>query len=222
MKTRPAQDTHASPQITSPDALSIRDGLPIRDDLSIRDDLTIRVVRSKRRRKTVEARLLNWHTLEIRVPAHLSEEQVERITQDMVQRTLQNRRKMRNYASDETLEQRAARHNQRYFEGKLRWRSIRFVSNQRQSFGSCSPGRGNIRISDRLRHAPTFVLDYVIIHELAHLLQPNHSPAFWELVYRYPRTERARGYLMAMELEQMDDADTSVNDITEEDEEHES
>jgi len=204
VKTRPTQDETESPQTASP------------------EDLAVRVVRSKRRRKTVDARLLNWHTLEIRVPAHLPDAQVERITQEMVARVLRKRRKMRNYASDETLEQRATRYNNQYFEGKLHWRSIRFVSNQQRRFGSCSPARGNIRISDRLRHVPAFVLDYVILHELAHLLQPNHSPAFWELVYRYPKTERARGYLMAMELEQINDSDTSANDITEEDEEHES
>ena len=54
---------------------------------------------------------------------------------------------------------------------------------------------GDIRICQDLANMPTFVLDYVIVHELAHLLVPDHSPEFWELVERYPKTERARGYL---------------------------
>ena len=42
---------------------------------------------------------------------------------------------------------------------------------------------------------PSWVLDYVLVHELAHLRVPGHGPKFWALVDRYPRTERARGYL---------------------------
>ncbi len=65
--------------------------------------------------------------------------------------------------------------------------------------------RGTIRISDQLASMPTFVQDYVIIHELAHLLEPNHGPKFWELVYQYDRTERARGFLMGAGFKSEDD-----------------
>lgn len=75
------------------------------------------------------------------------------------------------------------------------------MSNQNKRHGSCAPGRGTIRISHRLATMPRFVLDYVIVHELAHLAQPNHGREFWLLVNQYPKTERARGYLMAAGLE---------------------
>ncbi|MGI8913207.1 MAG: M48 metallopeptidase family protein, partial [Chloroflexota bacterium] len=58
-----------------------------------------------------------------------------------------------------------------------------------------------IRLSDRLAQVPDWVRDYVIVHELAHLLRADHSPAFWRLVQRYKLAERARGYLMALGLE---------------------
>jgi predicted metal-dependent hydrolase len=64
-------------------------------------------------------------------------------------------------------------------------------------WGSCTPATGDIRLSDRLARFPTWVLDYVIVHELAHLVVPDHSADFWKLVARYPKAERARGYLIA-------------------------
>ena len=48
------------------------------------------------------------------------------------------------------------------------------------------------------------------MHELAHLIEANHGPRFWKVVNRYPRTERARGYLMAIGLEDLDDASTNT------------
>ena len=54
-----------------------------------------------------------------------------------------------------------------------------------------------MRLSSALARFPDWVVDYVIVHELAHLEQPNHTPEFWRLVERYPKAERARGYLLA-------------------------
>lgn len=164
----------------------------------------IRVVRSARRKKTISAKLLNWYTLEVRAPADISEGELQRAIDDLVRRMQAKRGRMRRFSSDEELQRRAVRLNRALFDGQLQWRSIRFVTNQQQRFGSCTPARGTIRISHRLAGAPDFVLDYVIVHELAHLLEPNHSARFWELVYRFERTERARGYLMALAME--DDA----------------
>jgi predicted metal-dependent hydrolase len=60
-----------------------------------------------------------------------------------------------------------------------------------------------IRISHQLAPMPRFVLEYVVMHELAHLIEGNHGPKFWKLVNQFPHTERARGYLMAMGLKKM-------------------
>ena len=67
-------------------------------------------------------------------------------------------------------------------------------------WGSCTPATRTIRLSTRLAAFPDWVIDYVIVHELAHLVVHGHGPDFWDLVNRYPRTERARGYLIAMEV----------------------
>jgi hypothetical protein len=46
---------------------------------------------------------------------------------------------------------------------------------------------------------PEYVVDYVLVHELVHLLEPGHDARFWSLVARYPRAERARGFLEGVE-----------------------
>lgn len=79
--------------------------------------------------------------------------------------------------------------------------SVRWVDNQQWRWGSCTPGDGSVRLSTRLAGYPPWVIDYVIVHELAHLRVASHGPDFWALVGRYPRTERARGFLMAKGLE---------------------
>jgi beta-lactamase regulating signal transducer with metallopeptidase domain len=96
------------------------------------------------------------------------------------------------------LERRARLINRRYFGGRLSWNSIAYAPQQRL-WGSCTFTAGVIRISDRGERLPGWVLDYILVHELAHLVHADHSPAFWELVARYPLTERARGYLMAQD-----------------------
>jgi Protein of unknown function DUF45 len=72
---------------------------------------------------------------------------------------------------------------------------VRWVPTMSTRWASCTPADGTIRVSERLRDAPGWVVDYVLVHELAHLLEPGHDKAFWAWVRRYPRTERAMGYL---------------------------
>jgi predicted metal-dependent hydrolase len=75
--------------------------------------------------------------------------------------------------------------------------SIRWADAMQSLWGSCTPSTGAVRLSTRLAAFPDWVVDYVLVHELAHLAVADHSPAFWALVERYPLTERARGYLIA-------------------------
>ena len=83
----------------------------------------------------------------------------------------------------------------RYLADAARPTSVRWVGNQMSRWGSCTPADGTIRVSERLKGMPGYVLDYVLLHELAHLLRPAHDREFWRLLAAYPRVERARGYL---------------------------
>jgi predicted metal-dependent hydrolase len=100
--------------------------------------------------------------------------------------------------SDEQLLRRAHDLADRYLDG-VRPTSIRWVTNQARRWGSCSPSTGRIRLSSRLQGFPDWVVDSVIVHELAHLIEPSHSPAFRELVARYPRQPEADAFLAGFE-----------------------
>jgi predicted metal-dependent hydrolase len=164
--------------------------------------MKVEVVRSARRRKTVQARAVNG-VLRVSIPASMTKVEEDRWVTEMV------RRIERRQATDEIdLERRAG-------ELAARYRlptpdSIRWVTNQEWRWGSCTPSDRTIRISARLVGEPGWVLDYVIVHELAHLAIRGHTRQFWALVERYPRAERARGFLMARGFETEPETDTET------------
>ena len=159
----------------------------------------VRVVRSARRRRTISARIVQGE-LVVFIPDTLSKAEENAWVERMVDR-VRLKELSRGLVDDDTLERRARELNRQYFDGKLKWTSIRYVTNQSGRYGSCSPRSGTIRISHKLAEMPRWVLDYVLVHELAHLVRADHSPAFWRLVNRYPLTERARGFLIARGLD---------------------
>ena len=159
----------------------------------------VKIMRSAKRKKTVSAELKNGE-LVVRAPARMSDRELAPIIEKLQKRL--RKKTNRIPKTDEDLEAMAQQLHQTYFSGRLKWQSIRCVTNQNRRFGSCTPSLGTIRLSDRLASMPDWVLKYVIVHELAHLEEANHGPNFWALVNRYPLTERARGYLMAIGLEE--------------------
>jgi len=76
-------------------------------------------------------------------------------------------------------------------------REIRWADDMTSQWGSCTPSTSTIRLSSRLAAFPNWVLDYVIVHELAHLVVLGHNDEFWKIVHQYPKAERAIGYLIA-------------------------
>ena len=155
----------------------------------------VRIVTSRRRRRTVAARLRSG-VLEVMVPALMPVAERERWAELMKARI--ERQMLRRRPTDERLELRAQALNGRYFGGKLRWTSVGFTDTT-SLWGSCTFTSGAIRVASRLAKFPDWVLDFVLMHELAHLVHSDHGPAFQELLDRYPLAERARGYLLAAE-----------------------
>ena len=135
--------------------------------------------------------------LEVRVPLWMPESERQQWAQRMLARIERQLRRAR--PTDADLDERARRLNRDLFGSRLRWASIAWAPNQLHRWGSCSIQSGVIRIAERLQELPLWVLDYVIVHELAHLEVAPHNDRFWQLVNRYPLTERARGYLLAID-----------------------
>lgn len=127
------------------------------------------------------------------IPARMSEAEEQRWVTVMLDKLAAQESKR--VLGDAELTERAARLSEQYFDGRARPASVRWVTNQNTRWGSCTPAEGSIRLSHRLQGMPEYVVDYVLVHELAHLLVPGHGPRFWRLLEAYPRTERARGYL---------------------------
>jgi len=152
----------------------------------------VEVRRSRRRVRTVTA-FREGGRMVVAIPARFTRAQEREWVRVMVTRlTVQDQRRR---PSDERLEARARELSDRYLGGRARPSSIVWSARQGRRWGSCTPADGRIRISTRLQGMPAWVLDYVILHELAHLLHGGHGPEFWALVEAYPRTERARGFL---------------------------
>ncbi len=164
--------------------------------------MEIKVIRSPDRKKTIQAKIVG-ETLVIYLPTGLHREEEGKLIEKMKQKIEKKRLKIQ-ANKDDYLKKRFDEFNKMYFGGKLTVTSIEFVSNQRWVRGSCTPSKGTIRISHKLLEMPKWVLDYVIMHEMSHLLHPNHSKAFWSKVGEYKFSERARGFLMAKGMEEFD------------------
>ncbi|MFD5271289.1 M48 family metallopeptidase [Streptomyces sp. NPDC058335] len=153
----------------------------------------IEVRRSARRRRTVSAYREGDRTV-VLIPARMSEAEEQRWVSVMLDK-LAAQESRRRVPGDAELAGHAERLSAQYLGGRARPTTVRWVTNQNTRWGSCTPAEGSIRLSHRLKGMPEYVIDYVLLHELAHLLVPGHGPDFWRLLEAYPRTERARGYL---------------------------
>ncbi len=152
----------------------------------------VEVRRSRRRSRTVAAWREGERTI-VAIPARFTRAQEKEWVDRMVERLESQERRRR--PSDEELAARAAELSTRYLGDRARPTSVRWSTNQGKRWGSCTPADGSIRISDRVRGMPSWVIDYVLLHELTHLLHAGHGPEFWAELDAYPRTQRARGFL---------------------------
>lgn len=152
----------------------------------------VEVRRSKRRSRTVSA-YREGERIVVLIPASMTKREEADWVAKMVARVEKAERRRK--PSQDDLMQRAKALSDRYLGGLAIPESVRWVENQQARWGSCTPVERTIRLSSRLQGMPSWVIDYVLIHELAHLFEAHHNERFWGWVDRYPQAERAKGYL---------------------------
>lgn len=167
--------------------------------LTTPDGAPVEVRRSARRTRTVAA---FWEdgTAVVAIPARFTAAQeAEWVDRMLAKLHRQGERRSasgrKRPASDAALAAHAAQLSARYLGGRAVPASVRWVSNQNSRWGSATPAEGTIRLSDKLKPMPQWVIDYVLLHELAHLLVAGHNAAFWKLLEAYPETQRAKAFL---------------------------
>jgi predicted metal-dependent hydrolase len=158
----------------------------------------VEVRRSSRRTRTVTA-YRERDTIVVLIPQRMSRVDERTFVKDMVEKVLAREARASAPRGDDALASRARELAAIYLAPALDHvpepTAVSWVTNQQQRWGSCTPSTGVIRLSHRLQPLPAWVVDYVLLHELAHLVEPTHSERFWNLVGRYPAAEKAKGYL---------------------------
>lgn len=169
---RPCGGSGAAPRLTCADTVTNVDDVEIR--------------RSTRRKRTVKA-YREGEKIVILMPAHLNPDEEAAHVASLVATI----RRKEASLTDAELAERAATLSEQWLGGRAQPSSVRWVSNQARRWGSCTSEDRSIRLSDRLHGMPQWVVDYVLLHELAHLIEPNHSQRFHALLADFPDTERA-------------------------------
>jgi predicted metal-dependent hydrolase len=172
------------------------------------DPIAVEIIRDGRLRTRVHWEW-NGNQVRIRAPQRVPQRELDRMVAEIVE-DVKRRRALVRARADADLVALARRINRRYFNGELAWHSIRWVSNMQKRLGSCTnggPTDGDIRISDKIKGWPSWVIEYVVTHEIAHRKHSGHGPEFWAYVGRYPKAERARGFLLGVAFQLGEDAE---------------
>ncbi len=155
------------------------------------------VLRSARRKRTVSADIRDG-SIVVSIPAHFTVAQERKWVARMVAK-LESKFGIGTSAEhgggSAGLHERALALARTYLDGDGLPCTIEWVTNQNSRWGSATPARRSIRLSHKLQGMPEWVVDYVILHEMAHLIESSHSPAFWRLLESYPHTATAKAYL---------------------------
>ncbi|MGC1418609.1 MAG: M48 family metallopeptidase [Acidimicrobiales bacterium] len=158
-------------------------------------------IRASTKRKKTGTAHWSGSRIVVQIPARLKGRERKAFVENLVERLLTQR--PQNSASDASLEERVRELAALYNDGIVP-NSVRWVKNQQSRWASCSPATREIRVSNRLRQCPEWVIDAVLVHELAHLQEADHSARFYEIAARHPRQDESalflEGYALGLGL----------------------
>ncbi|MBM3690510.1 MAG: DUF45 domain-containing protein [Actinobacteria bacterium] len=156
----------------------------------------IEIRRSKKRTRSVAA----WREsgrLIISVPARMSRKEIDTHIIELTSRIISAEQVMGDSELIDLSELLINQFLQPEFD-QLRPVSVTWSARQRELHGSCTSVDRTIRISKRIATAPPYVIEVVLLHELAHLLHHDHNNNFYQLVKRHPLYEQAEAFLAGM------------------------
>ena len=154
------------------------------------------VIRSNRRKKNVSAYRQGGRIV-VSIPARMSKADERAMVPEMVAKI--RAQEAEATMSEESLQIRAGQLLTEFAPeilirpASVNWRAMR------ERWGSCTSLDRSIRISDRLKGAPDYVLDYVLFHEAIHLEHFDHGEQFKQLLARFPLEAQAEAYLQGYE-----------------------
>lgn len=161
-------------------------------------------VRSSTRRTRTMTAFREGGRLVVVVPEHMTARQRRELIPGLVARFLSKEARQRPPRADDELTARTLELYRTYVapytEQPEPTIGVRWVSNMSQRWASCTMSTGEIRVSDRLQSLPSWVVDYVLLHEAAHLVEREHSVRFWEIVSGHAESGRARGFLEGVDF----------------------
>lgn len=167
------------------------------------EDEQYEVRESARRTRTMTA-FREGGRLVVVVPGHMTARQRRELIPGLVQRFLAKEARQKPPRADHELTARALELYRAYVAPHAEAREpaigVRWVGNMAQRWGSCTISTGEIRISDRLQSMPSWVVDYVLLHEVTHLVEREHSSRFWSIVNDHAESPRARGFLEGVDF----------------------
>lgn len=193
--------------------LSLMSGLPSRERLAAdRAQPEVEIRRSAKRRKTISAR---WEgdMVVLLAPAGMTTSVARDYLRRLLPKLLAERSARREdpRRTDAYLEERAAHVARSYLDDRVKPVSIGWVTNQNTRWGSTTPATGKVRISHHLWSAPEYVVDYVIHHELCHLVEASHNARFRKLEALFPHAGQAKAFLEGMVFERNRLEDTNAD-----------
>ena len=168
----------------------------------------VEVRRSSKRRKTIEA-YRKGDTIIVAIPARMSKREEERVVAEMVSKLGKDDLRL----TSNELMARALELNSLYLGNKATPITVEWSSRMERIWGSCTIEERAIRLSNRLDDAPPYALDYILLHELVHLIVAGHGPDFKALLAIYPELERAEGYLEGRQIRLEEDLEESIESI---------